>query len=142
MNRFETSFSAGREARLRYMDADFQTLSYYNEKMYEENWLIKHMEAGFLTDHNSYHSDSIVHHSQLVLHRRLTVAEIMFRREEFFEKQEKAKRKALKKEEDFEEKSRDGSEIPLLGPGVLLKEDPLRLLGYNGIRTFHLWISW
>ncbi|MDH3741988.1 MAG: DUF2093 domain-containing protein [Hyphomicrobiales bacterium] len=26
MNRFETSFSAGREAKLRYMDADFQVV--------------------------------------------------------------------------------------------------------------------
>ena len=110
------------------LDVPFQTVSYYKERMDENEIPVKFTEAVFMSYQHPYYMDSTNQH-QLVLHRELAEAELQFMREKAEKRKARKQRKAEKKGESFDE---DGDysvvQSSFGGPEAILKDDPVRSL--------------
>ena len=111
------------------LDVPFQTVSYFREKMDENEVPVKYTEAVFMSYQYPYFVDSANQH-RLVLYRELADAELQFMRERAEKKRAKNQRRAERKGEDFEE-DEDFSAVQASfgGPDAILKGDPVRSLG-------------
>lgn len=117
-----------REIPNNYMDVPFKTLSYY-KKRYDENDIpIEYVEAIFSSYQFPYLLDSSNQH-RLALHKVKAQAELQFQKSRADQRKVKARKKAQKKREEFdEEESYSPINVNFLGPEGVLKGDPVRNL--------------
>ncbi|MEL7145096.1 MAG: carboxypeptidase-like regulatory domain-containing protein [Bacteroidota bacterium] len=109
-----------------FLDIPFETVSYYRERLDENQIPIKFAEAGFVSFQHPYFSDSANHH-QLVLFEDKSESEMQFLRKKALKRQEKARKKAEASGEEFEDDS-DFSTVQANfgGPESILNGDPVR----------------
>jgi len=111
-----------------YLDRPFETVSYYSERVDENDIPIKYTEAAFLSYRFPYLLDSVNQH-QLVLHQELAEDELQFLKGKRDKRNAKAARKAKKKGISFDKENEPGIlDIGFLGPEETLKSDPVKSL--------------
>lgn len=107
-----------------YPQDDYQTIAYYREK-FIENGAVINKEEGVFKTYYPYAKDSSKNQHQLLLYRpEEDPQQFQFMREWFEEKQEKRKKKAIKKGEEFDEEEYDSDmDMGLGGPESVIDLD-------------------
>lgn len=107
-----------------YPQDDYQTIAYYREK-FIENQAVINKEEGVFKTYYPYAKDSAKNQHQLLLYRpEEDPQQFQFMREWFEEKQEKRRKKAIKKGEEFDEEEYDSDmDIGLGGPESVIDLD-------------------
>jgi hypothetical protein len=112
-----------------YPNSPFMTQGYYTEYLSENGAFLKFTE-GVVETYNPAYGDTAKSQSRVLKARRgKQLASLQFMREKIEKKQEKARRKALKKGEEVEEKESIDEQIissSFGGPETILSADPLR----------------
>lgn len=104
---------------------DYQTLAYYREKFIENGAVINKEEGIFKTYYPPGNIDSLKNQHQLLLYRpEPNPRQFQFMREWFEQKQEKKRKKAIRRGEDFDEEDLDNDmDMDLGGPESVLGLD-------------------